>query len=90
MRQDGSVRLSVRRMPEDWVPPQVVSVEEYPLLRVGENELEISGWNLQFSEPILTKVQTPEVLRQIGQPRINLPHARKHQSQKETGQRHAQ
>ena len=80
MRQDGSVRLSVRRMPEDWVPPHVVSVEEYPLLRVGENELEISGWNLQFSEPILAKAETPEVLRQIGQPRINLPQVRRHQS----------
>jgi hypothetical protein len=49
-------------------------------LRVGENELEISGWNLQFSEPILAKAETPEVLRQIGQPRINLPQVRRHQS----------
>jgi hypothetical protein len=70
---DASVTEMLDPMPVDWVPPEVYSVEEYPLLSHSEDqrqvELQIPGWTLRvedLSEESPSRSATHRLLNQRG------------------------
>ena len=73
---DGRIEEDLESMPDDWVPKEVVSIQEYAY---APSENQLTGW--QRSEQAIQMQQLPQTqhLPQMQQPQQKQQQSRRHQ-----------